>query len=78
MTRRNQVIAKDEGLIWFFRRNRVGRFVPAPDVKYPEGFKRREAREVLRDLEAGEYDHYGSPAGAEYIACECQFVKTDL
>ena len=68
---------RDKGLVWLFRRNRAGRFVPAPG-SLPEGFPKRYAKQLLKELREGEHSGEGNPAGALYIACECQYVETNL
>ncbi len=74
----NHVVYEDKGPVWLFRRNRSGRFVPAPDKRYPEGFPERYAKKLLKELREGKHSDEGNPAGDHYVACKCQFVETSL
>lgn len=70
-------IFRDNEIVWFFRRKRTGKIVPAADGR---GFDRKTAVEVLKDLRAGLYNGCGgvSPAGDHYIPCVIVYEATDL
>lgn len=70
-------IHKNDEVIWFFRRKRTGKIVPAVEG---QGFDRKNAVEVLKDLQAGRYDGCDgpAPAGDHYIPCVISYVETEL
>lgn len=72
-----EIIAKDNKIIWFFRRKKTGKIVPAIEG---QGFDRKTAIKVLKDLQAGDYNGCGGthPAGDHYIPCVIRYEATDL
>ncbi len=70
-------IYQDDKVIWFFRRKRTGKIVPACEG---DGFSRKNAVKVLKDLQAGIYDGCGGshPAGDHYIPCVIHYVETEI
>ncbi|KKM08017.1 hypothetical protein LCGC14_1728090 [marine sediment metagenome] len=67
----------DDKIIWFFRRKKTGKIVPAIEG---QGFDRKNAVEVLKDLQAGHYNGCGGvhPAGDHYIPCVISYAETKL
>jgi len=68
----SKVIHQDLDTIWFFRKTKDG-YAPATYVN-PEGFTKKVAKKVLKDLQAGKYAPM-SPKGSHYVACIEQYVE---
>ncbi len=73
----SNIIFKEDKTIWFFRRKRTGKIVPAIEG---QGFDRADAVEILKDLKDGYYNDPADPhpAGDHYIPCVICYEPIDL